>query len=110
DDTTPPEVSAEVSGDQDADGNYVGSATVTVSASDAGSGVASVEYDLDGAGFVEYTDPVTVDVVGDHSVQFRATDVAGNVSEVGSVAFTGVEAEPGDSTPPGVRAEERRGV
>src|SRR5690606_18344403 len=65
----------------------------------------SVEYDLDGAGFAEYTDPVTVDEVGDHSVQFRATDVAGNVSETGSVEFTVVEAEPDDTTPPGVSAE-----
>ncbi|MGW5125997.1 cupredoxin domain-containing protein, partial [Streptomyces sp. NPDC004069] len=48
DDTTAPETSATVSGTKDASGNYVGSATVTVSASDAESGVAKVEYSLDG--------------------------------------------------------------
>lgn len=37
-DTTPPEVAATVTGDRDQDGNYVGAATVTVTATDAGSG------------------------------------------------------------------------
>ncbi|HEV7935874.1 MAG TPA: plastocyanin/azurin family copper-binding protein, partial [Actinomadura sp.] len=50
-DTTPPQVSASVSGDKDAGGNYVGSATVAVSASDTESGVAKVEYALDGGAF-----------------------------------------------------------
>ncbi|WP_420842024.1 OmpL47-type beta-barrel domain-containing protein, partial [Haloactinopolyspora alba] len=104
-DTTPPEVSAEVAGDQDADGNYVGSASVTVAAQDPGSGVASVEYDLDGSGFTEYTGPVTVEAVGSHTVQFRATDNSGNVSAVSSVSFTVVEPEPEDTTPPEVSAE-----
>ncbi|SFP03313.1 Ig-like domain (group 3) [Amycolatopsis arida] len=104
DDTTPPSVAAAVSGDQDADGNYVGSATVTVSAEDAGSGVASVEYAMDGAAFQPYTGPVTVDQVGEHTVRFRATDRAGNVSEVGSVSFGVVEPAPADTTPPVVTA------
>src|SRR2546423_342415 len=54
-DTTPPTVSAVVSGNRDPSGNYVGSATVTVSASDTGSGVATVEYEVDDTGFLPYT-------------------------------------------------------
>jgi uncharacterized cupredoxin-like copper-binding protein len=104
-DTTPPTVSAELSGEQDADGNYVGGATVTVTASDAGSGIASVEYEIDDTGFQPYTSPVTVSAPGDHAVQYRATDAAGNASETGSVPFRVVEGGGEDTTPPTVTAE-----
>ena len=104
DDTTPPEVAAAVTGDQNEDGAYVGSATVTITASDAQSGVASIEYDLDGAGFTAYTAPLVVTALGEHTVQYRATDNAGNVSPVESVTFTVVEPEPDDTTPPEVSA------
>ncbi|WP_216853801.1 DUF4175 domain-containing protein [Phytoactinopolyspora halotolerans] len=104
-DTTPPQVSAEVSGDQNDDGDYVGSATVTVTATDADSGVDTVEYDLDGAGWQPYTEPVTVDEAGEHVLEYRATDNAGNTSDVHTVIFTVVEPDPGDTTPPQVAAE-----
>ncbi|SEE54306.1 chitobiase/beta-hexosaminidase C-terminal domain-containing protein [Jiangella alba] len=104
DDTTPPQTSATVTGDQNADGDYVGSATVTITASDAQSGVASIEYNLDGAGFTAYTTPLVVSALGDHTVQYRATDNAGNVAPVQSVSFTVVEPEPDDTTPPDVSA------
>ncbi|MEU6645609.1 chitobiase/beta-hexosaminidase C-terminal domain-containing protein [Saccharomonospora sp. NPDC046836] len=105
DDTTPPEVSAEVTGTQDEQGNYFGSATVTVRATDTQSGVAGIEYEVDDRGFVPYTAPVRVSEIGDHSVQFRATDNAGNTSQVGFVTFSVVEPPPGDTTPPHVMAE-----
>ncbi|HEV7651846.1 MAG TPA: plastocyanin/azurin family copper-binding protein [Actinophytocola sp.] len=105
DDTTPPTVSAALTGDQDADGNYVGSATVTVTATDDGSGVASVEYEVDDTGFQPYTGPVTVSEPGDHAVQYRATDAAGNASETGSTPFRVVEGGGEDTTPPTVTAE-----
>ncbi|MET0494502.1 MAG: copper-binding protein [Actinoplanes sp.] len=105
-DTTAPTVSGQVSGTQNAEGDYVGSATVTVTASDAGSGVASVEYQVDDTGFAPYTAPVVVTAIGDHSVQFRATDNAGNVSAVGSVAFSVVEPdEEEDTTAPTVTSQ-----
>src|SRR5699024_2306297 len=104
-DSTPPEVVAEVSGEQDADGNYVGSAEVVISATDDDSGVESVEYRLDGGEFGPYESPVSVSEVGDHVVDFRATDAAGNTAE-DSVEFSVVEeSDPGDSTPPEVVAE-----
>jgi hypothetical protein len=103
-DTTPPTVSAAVSGTRNAGGDYVGAATVTVSASDAGSGVDTVEYEVDDTGFQRYTEPVRVTAIGDHAVQFRATDKAGNVSPVGSVPFRVVEAREPDTTPPTVTA------
>ncbi|MEU7382321.1 chitobiase/beta-hexosaminidase C-terminal domain-containing protein [Streptomyces sp. NPDC042207] len=100
DDTTAPETSATVSGTKDGSGNYVGSATVTVSASDSGSGVASVEYSLDGGAFTAYAKPVVVSEVGAHSLSYRASDKAGNASAVKSVEFSVVAAEPEDETPP----------
>ncbi len=102
-DTTPPTVAAELSGTQDPDGNYVNSATIAVTATDndGGSGVASVEYEIDDTGFKPYTEPVTVTAIGDHAVQYRATDVAGNVSQTGSTPFRVVEGGT-DTTPPAV--------
>jgi hypothetical protein len=101
-DTTPPQVSASVSGDKDANGNYVGSATVTISESDTQSGVDKVEYSLDGGAFTAYSAPVSVNQVGAHTVRYRASDKAANTSAVGSVTFT-VVAPPGkDTTPPQV--------
>jgi hypothetical protein len=103
-DTTPPQVSASVSGNKDAGGNYVGSATVTVSAQDTGSGVATVEYALDQAAFTAYVTPVSVNQPGAHTVRYRATDKAGNTSAVGSVQFTVAAPPSGDTTPPQVSA------
>ncbi|GHG02323.1 MULTISPECIES: cupredoxin domain-containing protein [Amycolatopsis] len=102
-DTTAPTVTAAVAGDRDPSGNYVGSATVSLTATDAGSGVASVEYQLDGGTWTTYTAPVVVTAVGMHMLHHRATDVAGNTSEEGMAHFTIVEGQ-GDTTPPTVTA------
>lgn len=52
--------------------------TVTLTASDGGSGVAYTEYKLDGAGYVHGTDvPVSAD--GEHTLKYRAVDKAGNL-------------------------------
>lgn len=78
-DTTAPVVTASVDG---------ATRTVTLSATDDFSGVASIEYALGAAGdgddWTVYSGPVALpdDVT---VLRYRATDVAGNVSEVGSV-------------------------
>jgi plastocyanin len=100
DDTAPPDTSATVSGEKNPDGTYVDMATVTVSASDTGSGVNTVEYAVDSGSWQPYTAPVMVHQVGAHTVRYRATDKAGNVSAEKSVAFTVVSAPPQDTTPP----------
>ena len=102
-DTTPPTVTASVTGDKDPSGDYVGSATVSLTATDAGSGVASVEYQLDGGTWTPYAAPVVVSSLGMHMVHYRATDVAGNTSAEGMEHFTIVERQ-GDGTPPTVAA------
>ena len=102
-DTTAPVVTASVAGDRDPSGNYIESATVSLSATDAGSGVASVEYQLDGGTWTTYSAPVVVSAVGMHMLHYRATDVAGNTSPEGMAHFTIVEGQ-GDTTPPTVTA------
>jgi hypothetical protein len=103
-DTTAPQVSATVSGTKDAAGNYVSGATVTVTASDAESGVARIEYSLDSGAYKDYSAPVQVSGVGQHTVAYRATDKAGNTSAVNTVSFTVVAAPPEDTTAPQVSA------
>ncbi|MET9969216.1 family 16 glycoside hydrolase [Streptomyces sp. NPDC006356] len=100
DDTTPPQTSGGVSGEQNPDGTYVGMATVTVSASDTGSGVNTIEYALGSGAWQPYTAPVMVHEVGSHTVRYRATDKAGNVAAEKSVQFTVVAAPQPDTTAP----------
>ncbi|MFD0822657.1 OmpL47-type beta-barrel domain-containing protein, partial [Micromonospora zhanjiangensis] len=106
-DTTAPTVTAALTGQQNGSWAYVGSATVTLTASDntGGSGVYRVEYALDGRGYVVYTGPVTVNTVGSHTVSYRATDRAGNTSGTASAAFTVVAAGP---PPPSCRLADDR--
>jgi len=101
DDESPPETSATVSGEKDEAGAYLGMATVTVTASDTGSGVNAIEYAVgaDGA-WQPYTAPVMVHEIGEHTVRYRATDRSGNVAAEKSVAFTVVEPPSQDQTAP----------
>ncbi|MEW2544514.1 family 16 glycoside hydrolase [Streptomyces sp. NPDC047002] len=101
DDTAPPETSATVSGEQDGEGHYLGTATVTVTASDTGSGVNTIEYALGADGdWQPYTQPVAVDEPGAHTVRYRATDKAGNAATEKSVDFTVVVPPADDTTAP----------
>ena len=91
-DTTPPEtVRRRSTGEKNSDGDFVNRATVTVTATDDGSGVAKTEYALDGGPYLAYTAPVVVDRTGRHTVAHRATDKAGNTSEARTVSFTVAE-------------------
>lgn len=64
-----------------------------IDAQDQLSGVERVEYILDGGLPAAYSDDVSfhrtllVPAPGKHSIRFRAVDLAGNVSEMGEVAF-----------------------
>lgn len=82
-DTIAPEVAATVSGAVGEDGWLVGDAFVTVEAVDADSGIASVEY-LTDRGWQIYSGPVELGE-GMTTVNYRATDVAGNVSAIRTV-------------------------
>lgn len=84
-DTTPPATAADVSGTAGANGWYTSAVTVSLSATDVGSGVANTEYNLNGIGWVLYSGPVSVSAEGHSILQFRSTDGVGNVEGAQSV-------------------------
>ena len=90
-DTTPPTVSAALA--PAPIGGWYDNPTVTLTAGDATSGVALTEYNLDNTGWHVYTLPFQVTGDGSHTLQFRATDTAGN-QKTDSVSFQV------DATPP----------
>jgi hypothetical protein len=59
--------------------------TVTVTATDATSGVARVEYSVDTGAWTTYTGPVPAPDSSKHTVSFRATDAAGNTETAKTV-------------------------
>ena len=73
--------------DTDAAASYDGTATVSVTASDAGSGLSSVEYRIDDGPWVQ-GDTAVIAAGGSHTVAARATDGAGNVSSTVSSEFS----------------------
>ncbi len=83
-DVAAPESSATVHIDHKARG---AKAAIVLEATDDLSGVATIEYRLDRARWAEYVKPVAVKAVGEHVVDFRATDVAGNVESVKTKRF-----------------------
>ena len=60
--------------------------TLTLSATDAGCGVATTEYAVDGGAWTPGT-TVVVSGDGQHTVQYRSTDALGNAESPGTVQF-----------------------
>ena len=91
--TDPPVTTASLSPPPGPGGDYIGSVEVTLTADDGpgGSEVDFTEYALDGGAFEEYTDPFTVSDAGDHELEFRSTDNAGNVEATQQLEFTIIE-------------------
>ena len=77
-DTVPPVASASVSGTSGAANWYVSPVNVTLSATDDSSGVAAIHFRADGGPWQLYGHPVTVAGEGSHSIEYYATDLAGN--------------------------------
>ena len=67
-----------VSGIAGENGWYVSDATVTLTASDSGSGVASTAYRLDGGAWIPYAGPFSISQGGRHLLEFASVDKAGN--------------------------------
>ena len=84
-DTTPPVTTCDITG--------TNPVTITLTATDAGSGVNLTKYKIDDGAYATYTAPVVVTDVGDHVVYFYSVDLAGNIETEKNAAFT-VEAPP----------------
>jgi len=79
-DITPPTLVKGLVGTPGLLGWYTSNVVVTLTGGDTGgSGLASVEYNLNGAGWTAYTVPFTISTEGTNTLAHRATDNAGNV-------------------------------
>ncbi|WP_204787462.1 OmpL47-type beta-barrel domain-containing protein [Paenibacillus oryzisoli] len=69
-------------------GTYINPVTVTLNASDNLSSVSQVVYSVNnGATWTPYTAAITFDKQGAYTLQYRATDVAGNSETAKSISF-----------------------
>jgi hypothetical protein len=67
---------------------YTGAVTVTLTATDATSGVSGTAYRIDGGLWHGYTAPFAVSVTGTHSVTFYSVDNATNSETANTVSFS----------------------
>lgn len=86
-DMTPPVTTATLDGDMSGD-VYITDVTVTLTATDVGSGVDYTKYKVDGGTWMDYTAPFIVTGDGEHTVAFYSVDLEGNEEEEKSVTFT----------------------
>ena len=88
-DTTAPTATAATTGNQDQRNYFIGSATLTLTATDdaTGSGIDKIEYRVNGGAYTTYTAPVAFNTPGTYDVDYRATDKVGNVSAVKTISF-----------------------
>jgi hypothetical protein len=83
-DRTAPASSAYLSGTLGLNGYYRSSVSVTLTASDAVSGVSSILYRLNGGVWTTYTGTITISLEGTTTLDFYAKDKAGNSGAVQS--------------------------
>ena len=86
-DVSPPTTTASLAGTMGGAQWYVGAVTVTLSATDATSGVASIMVRVDNGTWQTYASPVLVAGDGNHAVAFHATDAAGVTESVKVIGF-----------------------
>ena len=81
-DSVPPQMAAQRSGMRGLADWYISSVLVTLSASDSTSGVSSISSRIDGGPWQPATSPFSVQGDGVHHLEFRSTDMAGNVGPI----------------------------
>jgi hypothetical protein len=86
-DTVPPVTTAALAGPT-ASGVFTGAVKVTLTATDATSGVSRTAYRIDGGSWNTYTAPFAVTSTGTHTVSFYSTDNATNSETANSVGFS----------------------
>ncbi len=77
-DLTAPSTSAGLSGPSGTSEWYPGAVQVSLTASDAMSGIANIFYSVDGGAAQTYAGPFTISTDGSHTVNYWSMDVAGN--------------------------------
>ena len=84
--TPPADVTAPVT-TSDAAATYVSVAAINLTATDAGSGVATTYYKVDG-GAQTAGKAIAVSTLGAHTISFWSVDVAGNIESAKTASFT----------------------
>jgi large repetitive protein len=84
-DTVAPQTVLSIEGTLGSNGWYVTPVNVTITSTDATSGVKSIMYNLDSAGWQSFTAKIPISANGVHSIQFYAEDNATNRDPVSSV-------------------------
>ncbi len=95
-DTLPPVTTSDVI----ENGSYNNSVTVTLNATDNGSGVNETFYMINGGLNTTYSAPFVVDIIGSDNITYWSTDKAGNVEPRNMVNFTIVNISIEDTLPP----------
>ncbi|MBC7081428.1 MAG: tandem-95 repeat protein [Thermoplasmatales archaeon] len=96
-DLTPPETTLTFGLPYYFDGtnHWITSATqITLTAVDIGVGVEAIYYSFDGATWIEYTSPFTIDDEGTHTIEYYAVDYLGNEEEIKSIEVKVDNSEP----------------
>ena len=86
-DTTPPVTTCTLTGTMNGT-VYISDVTVTLTATDDGSGVNYTRYKLDDSDWAAYTVPFVVSANGAHTVLFYSVDIAGNQEAQKTSTFT----------------------
>lgn len=86
-DVTPPETTCTLDGTM-VGSVYVSNVTVTLTATDTGSGVASTMIKIDAGEWTTYTVPVVVTTEALHTVSYYSVDKRGNTEETKTTSFT----------------------
>ncbi|MCO6453643.1 MAG: fibronectin type III domain-containing protein [Caldilineales bacterium] len=95
-DPSAPSIFVDATGPQGLEGWYVGDVDLSIIASDEGSGLTDVEYKLDENGWVNGRQ-LKVQEDGVHTLTVRASDVAGNMTELGPNHY-GIDTVPPQTT------------
>ena len=106
--TTPPVTTATNLQTSNNTGWATTSQTVTLSATDAQSGVAATYYTIDGGSQQTYTAPFTVSAPGSHTVVYWSVDAAGNV-ETHHTGYVNIDASTPVTTATGLSADDSSG-
>jgi hypothetical protein len=86
-DTLPPTTTYDLDGEM-SDGVYISNVTVTLTATDEGSGVDFTKYKLDIGDWMIYTAPFVVSEDGNHTVSFYSVDRNGNIEPEKHCSFS----------------------
>jgi len=89
-DFLPPNSIATLTGDLSEPGIYKSDAAITIEATDSGSGVLDIEYNLDNAGYIKIAgDSASFTVLseGNHTLYFFSADKAGNNEQEQTINF-----------------------